>query len=178
MRKWSRDKVFLVVLGSGLLLSGCAWTWPMKKQTTPANLPPRAIYVPPTEQTVPEFFACNKWEDKDKNGRISDDEWKGIKNAFRTSEDIMFVAYVTAPIGTKVACKFLSPMGEAVYQVEDDVTVYKETNIFQRGTDKVKNWIDKGGPGLWVMEWYVNGELANRTEVSLIQCRLNTSRLH
>jgi hypothetical protein len=112
-----------------------------------------------------DFFFCNYWEDQNQDGVIQPKEWVGIKDTFRVSERLEFVGEITGKKGAKVQFKLLDP--ERVV-VKADEQVAGEDTYLGRYSFEPYDLFKKGGAGRYSVEWYVNGNLIRRLDLTLL----------
>jgi len=61
------------------------------------------------------FFVANKWVDRDQDGRLDYNEWVGRnKSDYRPYEDIVFVAEIRRPVGSRGSWRLYAPDGSVV----------------------------------------------------------------
>ncbi len=120
-----------------------------------------------TEETGPDFFACNYWEDKNADDYMSRDEYIGIKDTFTVEDDslITFVSYWNNSYGKNINIKIYDPNG---YVWDNDTaTVEDSTTYIYRWWFNVKTLASEGGLGNWTTKWYLNDEYTNSITVNI-----------
>jgi hypothetical protein len=116
--------------------------------------------------TVPDFFVCNQWVDKNQNGIMEIPEFENVKNSFRSYEKITMVGVFHKPIGTNIGYKVYSPDGSVI---EDGNTTQTYLDFCWQMSETARYFLSKGSPGLWKVEWYIEGILVNVTQFNIIQ---------
>jgi hypothetical protein len=119
---------------------------------------------------LPDFFVCNRWIDKNQDGRGDFNEFEGVKSKFRAHEDITFVANIRKPFGTIIYYKLLRPDGVThqygvAHWERKDFQAY-EPSVFDL-TFSARSLAKEGGVGAWRMEWYVEGHYVGKSEATI-----------
>src|SRR3989344_6871479 len=106
-----------------------------------------------TENTS-KFFVCNYWLDKDQDSKVDDDEFVGVKDSFRASEEVTLVAEVYNRKGDVMTAKVISGKGKLVY--ERRAVIPCET-CNRKYT--ITPWFlyNEGGVGTYTVKWEING---------------------
>jgi len=111
--------------------------------------------------SLPDFFVCNYIRDLNRDGKITDNEYIGVKTAFSNSEKITFVAKTKNKQGFKLTFKILAPNGEIVYN--------KTATISNRmAVDSISFPPRKGKPGNYKAVWEINNNFASSCDFELI----------
>jgi len=110
------------------------------------------------DENTEDFFACNKWVDKNNDDLIDRDEFIGEKKSFNAEIDttITFVSYWHNKKDSTIKIKIYSPDNELWF--EDTATVEYEPIHIHRWPFNVMTMVSKGGLGNWDVRWYLNGE--------------------
>lgn len=116
----------------------------------------------------PRFFVANEWVDADSSGGADYWEFEGAnKWNFRSDENITFVSRIEAPIGAVVTWQLRAPDGAIVDQ---DESSQRWDSTWRRAfSGPVIDLLDVGGPGVWWVEWYVNGQRIGECAANLMR---------
>lgn len=116
--------------------------------------------------STPDFFTANQWVDHDRSGGADYWEFEGAnKWTYRSHEDIEFVSRIECPVGSKVTWKLRAPNGEVV---DEGSSEQRWASTWRRGySGPVIELLDKAGPGVWWVQWSVNGEHVGRSAANL-----------
>jgi len=114
-----------------------------------------------------DFFACNKWIDKDKDGVTERSEFIGMKNSFNVETDtlITFISYWNNKKDSVMKIEIVNPK----YQVwQKNVVKIKTTPTYiHQSQFKVKTLASKGGYGTWTIKWYLNDKFVDLITVDI-----------
>ena len=124
----------------------------------------RPICEPETD--LPRFFAANRWVDKNQNGRAERDEFEGVKSEFSGSERVTFIVALNDLVGAQVQGVVKAPNGATTSTVHETQAF---ANQFLRMEFLVQDLIAEQGPGVWTVEWYVQGNYAGASRATLIR---------
>ncbi len=134
------------------LVSGCA----------------KPIAEPDENVSTPDFFSANQWVDHDRSGGADYWEFEGAnKWTYHSHEEIEFVSRIECPVGSKVSWKLRAPNGEVVDECSSE---QRWASTWRRGySGPVIELLDKAGPGVWWVQWSVNGTHVGRSAANLTQ---------
>jgi hypothetical protein len=108
------------------------------------------------EEDEDDFFACNKWVDRNNDDLLDRDEYVGIKESFSVEKDttITFVSYWRNQKDKPIEIRIFNPNGDIWYQ--DTATVEYEPTHIHRWWFKVKTMAAEGGLGDWTAKYYLD----------------------
>jgi hypothetical protein len=116
---------------------------------------------------TPQFFACNRWVDRNNDGIYDYYEFENIKNTFHSSENVLFVGFFKAlPAGSKLHFQLFAPDGVLVYEFTQP-TLFKRTLL--RAEYSVMELIAKKSTGIWDAVWELEDDIIAETQVNLLQ---------
>ena len=114
----------------------------------------------------PHFFACNRWIDRNEDGKYDAYEFENIKDTFHSSETVLFVAFFkNLPTGSAVTFMLFAPDGSLFHEFTQ-LQVFKST--LYRSEYSAGDLISRKSTGVWAGVWEVEGEEIAETDVSLI----------
>ena len=140
----------IATLGVLVLITGCA----------------KPIAEPDEIVHTPDFFSANKWVDHDSSGGADYWEFEGAnKWTYHSHEDIEFVSRIRCAVGSKVSWKLRAPNGDIV---DEGTSEQRWASTWRRGyAGPVIDLLDKAGPGVWWVQWSVNGMHVGRSAANL-----------
>jgi|GEM_PF-2641049 len=114
-----------------------------------------------------DFFACNKWVDKNNDDLLSRNEYVGIKDTFSIERDttLTFVSYWRNQKGKLIEIKIYDPQSEIWYA--DTATVELDPTYIFRWWFNVKRMASEGGIGNWTAKYYLDGSYHASTTVNI-----------
>lgn len=126
----------------------------------------KPIAEPDENFSTPDFFTANQWVDHDSSGGADYWEFEGAnKWTYRSHEDIEFVSRIECPVGSKVSWKLRAPNGDVV---DEATSEQRWLSTWRRGyAGPVIDLLDKAGPGVWWVQWSVNGMHVGRSAANL-----------
>jgi hypothetical protein len=119
------------------------------------------------EEEEPDFFACNKWVDKDDDNKEDRDEYIGIKSSFYLNTDttITFVSYWYNKQDSIMKMEVISPDNKVWNK--STVTIKSGSTYIHRSEFKVKTLTSKKGFGTWKVKWYLNDHFVDSISVDI-----------
>ena len=128
----------------------------------------KPIAEPDENVSTPDFFSANQWVDHDRSGGADYWEFEGAnKWTYHSHEEIEFVSRIECPVGSKVTWKLRAPNGEVV---DEGSSEQRWASTWRRGySGPVIDLLDKAGPGVWWVQWSVNGTHVGRSAANLTQ---------
>jgi hypothetical protein len=114
--------------------------------------------------SLPRFFACNYWIDRNQDSQVSADEVEGIKDYFQIHETITFVAIIEKGAGVHFSYTLVAPDGSIYLQ---DTETARYDKCMRRLEFKVRELISEKDSGVWRMFWRIEDKLVAITKVSL-----------
>lgn len=104
------------------------------------------------------FFTCNREEDRNQNGVIDPEEYIGIKNEFRSFEEITIVGTVLCNAGARMNFRLLGPRGELVTNAKEVVPFNGASVRYHYYPHEIS---DRCGQGYFKIEFYLEDSLIN-----------------
>lgn len=152
------------------LLAGCEAA-PEAKAASPAPSPgtgsvtTQALGAAGSEH--PNFFTANQWDDTDRSGGADYWEFEGAnKWTYRSDEDITFVSRIECSVGATISWKLHAPNKEII---DEGTSSQKWASTWRRSyAGSVIDLLDMGGPGVWWVEWFVNGDQVGESAANLV----------
>lgn len=119
------------------------------------------------DETEVDFFACNKWVDKNNDDLLSRDEYVGVKDSFSVEKDttITFVSYWHYEKGKVIEIKIFNPQDEIWYH--DTATIEFDPTYIYRWWFNVKRLTSEGGVGNWTVKYYLDGNYHTAVSVNI-----------
>ena len=114
----------------------------------------------------PDFFTANQWVDTDRSGGADYWEFEGAnKWTYRSDENITFVSRIECSVGAAISWKLHAPDGEII---DEGNSSQRWPSTWRRSyAGAVIDLLDTGGPGVWWVEWFVNGDHVGESAANL-----------
>ena len=130
--------------------------------------PTAAPEAPAVAAKQPDFFVANRWVDQDRSGGADYWEFEGAnKWTFRSDENVTFVSRIAGKVGSTVTWEMHAPDGRVV---DSGSSEQRWESTWRRAYDgPVVALLDDGGPGVWWVQWLVNGEPVGKSTANLVR---------
>lgn len=117
-------------------------------------------YATTPREPVPLFFSCADCSGLPEKGTLNPADFP-TRTSYPAYRHVCFVGEIDRPFGTQISWMLRAPDGSVIERggtthlrddrVRGDIRIYRHTYA-------VRDLLDKGGAGLWQMEWFAGEE--------------------
>lgn len=111
------------------------------------------------------FFVCNYWQDKNQDGMVSNEEYLGIKDQFRSNEWVTFIGEINGKQGANLSIKVWNGEGRLI---RNETSIVAFGNYVQKVEYEPWQLYNLGGAGRYTVSWYLNDNLISTKNFNLI----------